>query len=70
MVLCSLFSVTFHLMCVYIIILSSVWIVEYPQFGHELLTQLTDHMSSVMRKPTVWFPTWSDTNQAVQLENG
>ena len=22
-----------------------------------------------MRKPTFWFPTWSDTNQAVQLEN-
>ena len=20
-----------------------------------------------MRKPTFWFPTWSDTNQAVQL---
>ena len=22
--------------------------------------------SHVMRKPTFWFPTWSDTNQAVQ----
>ena len=21
-----------------------------------------------MRKPTLWFPTWSDTNQAVQLQ--
>ena len=21
-----------------------------------------------MRKPTVWFPVWSDTNQAVQLQ--
>ena len=21
-----------------------------------------------MRKPTFWFPTWSDTNQAVQLK--
>ena len=21
-----------------------------------------------MRKPTIWFPTWSDTNQAVQLQ--
>ena len=21
-----------------------------------------------MRKPTFWFPTWSDTNQAVQLQ--
>ena len=24
-------------------------------------------MSRVMRKPTFWFPTWSDKNQAVQL---
>ena len=24
------------------------------------------HMSHVTRKPTFWFPTWSDTNQAVQ----
>ena len=26
------------------------------------------HMSRVMRKPTFWFPTWSDTNQAVKLQ--
>ena len=26
------------------------------------------HMSRVMRKPTYWFPTWSDTNQAVQSQ--
>ena len=25
-------------------------------------------MSRVMRKPTFWFPTWFDTNQAVQLQ--
>ena len=25
-------------------------------------------MSCVMRKPTFWFQTWSDTNQAVQLQ--
>ena len=25
-------------------------------------------MSRVMRKPTFWFLTWSDTNQAVQLQ--
>ena len=25
------------------------------------------YLSRVMRKPTFWFPTWSDTNQAVQL---
>ena len=25
-------------------------------------------MSHVMRKPTFWFPTWSDSNQAVQLK--
>ena len=24
-------------------------------------------MGLVMRKPAFWFPTWSDTNQAVQL---
>ena len=26
------------------------------------------HLSRVMKKPTFWFPTWSDTNQAVQLQ--
>ena len=26
------------------------------------------HLSPVMRKPTFWFLTWSDTNQAVQLQ--
>ena len=26
------------------------------------------NMSHVMRKPTFWFLTWSDTNQAVQLQ--
>ena len=25
-------------------------------------------MSRVMRKPTFWYPTWSYTNQAVQLQ--
>ena len=25
------------------------------------------YMSRVMRKPTFWFATWSDANQAVQL---
>ena len=25
-------------------------------------------VSRIMRKPTFWFPTWSDTNQAVQLQ--
>ena len=25
-------------------------------------------MSRVMRKQTFWFPTWSDTNQTVQLQ--
>ena len=34
-----------------------------PQFGAGL-TQ----MSLVMRKPKFWFPTWSNTNQAVQLQ--
>ena len=26
------------------------------------------HLSRILRKPTFWFPTWSDTNQAVQLQ--
>ena len=26
------------------------------------------YLSRVMRKPTFWFPTWSDTNQTVQLQ--
>ena len=26
------------------------------------------NLSRVMRKPTFWFPTWSDTNQTVQLQ--
>ena len=26
------------------------------------------YLSHVMRKPTFWFPTWSDTNQAVHLQ--
>ena len=26
------------------------------------------HLSRVVRKPTFWFPTWSDTNLAVQLQ--
>ena len=26
------------------------------------------HLGLVMRKPTLWFLTWSDTNQAVQLQ--
>ena len=29
---------------------------------------VSQEMSPVMRKPTFWFPTWSDTNQTVQLQ--
>ena len=29
---------------------------------------ITRKMSRVMRKPTFWFSTWSDTNEAVQLQ--
>ena len=35
--------------------------VKFDKFSDEKL-------SRVMRKPTFWFPTWSDTNQAVQLQ--
>ena len=30
------------------------------------LSGVQENMSHVVRKPTFWFPTWSDTNQAVQ----
>ena len=30
--------------------------------------QRVNELSRVMRKPTFWFPTWSDTNPAVQLQ--
>ena len=33
-------SVAFHLLCVRVI-LSSVWVAEWPPFGKELLTRLT-----------------------------
>ena len=29
---------------------------------------IVNDLSRDMRKPTVWFLTWSDTNQAVQLQ--
>ena len=29
---------------------------------------IEQHLSRDLRKPTFWFPTWSDTNQAVQLQ--
>ena len=32
------------------------------------LADLKMSMSRVMRKLTIWFPIWSDTNQAVQLQ--
>ena len=35
---------------------------------HALLCDKTNDMSGVMRKPTFWFRTMSDTNQAVQLQ--
>ena len=32
----------------------------------DLIVPVSGHC--VMRKPTLWFPTWSDTNQSVQLQ--
>ena len=32
------------------------------------LQHMKVNLSRVMRKPMFWFPTWSDTNQAVQLQ--
>ena len=44
-----------------------------PDMTGKLLTgtlslKTNKQMSCVMSKPTYWFPTWSDTNQAVQLQ--
>ena len=36
--------------------------------GTSYFTVIISNLSHVMRKPTFWFPTWSDTNQAVQLQ--
>ena len=42
----------------YLVSTSSTW--------SHIPTTMQKHKSRVMRKPTFWFPTWSDTNQAVQ----
>ena len=34
----------------------------------ENMQEMIGDMSRVLRKQTFWFPTWSDTNQAVQLQ--
>ena len=38
----------------------------YIKINHGSVSE--ENMSRVMRKQTFWFPTWSDTNQAVQLQ--
>ena len=43
---------------------------KFPQRSHTM-TDINPNevqMSCVMGKPTFWFLTWSDTNQAVQLQ--
>ena len=35
---------------------------------HKAGLLMMSQMSRVMRKPTFWCPTWSDTNLAVQLQ--
>ena len=62
MVLCYLFlvsvSVTFHLMCVQIIV-SSVLVVEWPSFGKELLTRLTICSLCILSICNIsYFPFW------------
>ena len=42
---------------------SSSWSLHTCYFSHGIA-----HLSRIMRKPTFWFPTWSETNQAVQLQ--
>ena len=34
----------------------------------QTMQQIAWHLSSVMRKPTIWFPNRSNTNQAVQAQ--
>ena len=54
-----LFSVTSTLLCL-------VLVYRAPHVCGRLTPETK--MSRVMRKPMIWFPTWSDTNQAVQLQ--
>ena len=42
-------------------------VVSEPLDGHEEYHMLVN-MSCVVRKPTFWFLTWPDTNQAVQSQ--
>ena len=45
---------------------------EMAQYNHligsTVFSKSAIDMSRVMRKPTFWFPTWSNTNRAVQLQ--
>ena len=41
---------------------------NYHQISSNTHLICTSDLSRVMRKPTFWFPTWSDTNRAVQLQ--
>ena len=41
---------------------------EVLKVGFRLSSFDARHLSGVMRQPTIWFSTWSDTNQAVQLQ--
>ena len=43
-------------------------LVDRTNTGKQSVLQVTDNLSCIMKKPTFWFPTWSDTNQAVQLQ--
>ena len=40
----------------------------YARNDNNCPSLLISLLRRVMRKPTFWFPTWSDTNQAVQLQ--
>ena len=41
---------------------------EKSEYIFQKFISRRNHMSRVMRKTTFWFPTWSDTNQTVQLQ--
>ena len=39
-----------------------------PSLVGKYFSTIYRDMSHVTRKPTIWSPTWSDTNQTVQLQ--
>ena len=63
-------AVTAQLICIF------VFAYAKKRFSHDVAHFMyksykyatSKYVSLVVRKPVFWFPTWSDTNQAVQLQ--